>query len=175
MPRVNVEKQNRLSFERASQLFEYDPSVASGLRWKERKRGRQRNMAGSASRNASGHVHYQVTVDNILYLTYRIIWLLHHGVWPANGMVVDHIIGLDAGGSNAIENLRVVSQQANLRGYRSKPTKGYHPNGKGWQVQLQHPITLKFTNFGTYPTESDAIEVVEAVQWAFRYLWPECY
>lgn len=179
MTKVNTEKESKLTFDIAREYFEYDPTSPSGLRWKKLneydRRGSIGDIAGSKAVQKSGHIYYQVRINNINYLAHRIVWLLNKGRWPKSDMVIDHIVGLDAGGTNAIDNLREVPQAVNRRGHRIKPVKGYLKNGSGWRVRMRHPETKKMTHIKQCNTEEEALKYVQAALTVWKALYPDHY
>ena len=68
------------------------------------------------------------SVDGRLYLAHRVAYAIHHGEWPTMG--VDHINGVR--NDNRINNLRVVSQQDNLRNSSMKTNNTSGVTGVSW-------------------------------------------
>ena len=99
-----------LTFERANELFHYEPSSGK-LFWK--KKTAQRIKVGDEAgcvHKSTGYI--QIRVDNKLYTLHRIAILLATGVYDKT-VQVDHI-NHDRS-DNRLENLRVVSRAENMR------------------------------------------------------------
>lgn len=89
-----------------TEYFEYDPSVASGLKWVSTKK------SGSPVLSKNG-THYRVYVPGYgPFYCHRIIFEMFFGSLP-DKLVVDHIDGNPE--NNTIENLRAVTQKVNSR------------------------------------------------------------
>ena len=102
-------KEEYLTFQLASDLFEYRPEgvlVWKNPRSKTKKSGQ---VVGGRRRDGRQQVMLVFEGKNYLYLVYRIIWLLHHGAWPSK--TIDHIDGDRT--NDQIENLRDISQKGN--------------------------------------------------------------
>lgn len=99
-----------LTFERANELFRYDP-ISGKLFWKKTAANRVKvgDEAGSFSKS-TGYI--QIRVDNKLYPLHRIVILLATGVYDKT-VQVDHID--HNRGNNRLSNLRVVSHAENMR------------------------------------------------------------
>lgn len=104
-------------------LFIYDPSVPTGLRWKEDrmtgrwmaiKSARKGEPAGSIHTNAKKNNYQSCTVhhDGYNWFAARVIWIMHNG-YLDNNLVIDHIDNNTL--NNNLSNLRVVEQALNNR------------------------------------------------------------
>ena len=92
------------------------------------------------STRKSGHKNIYLTINKKFrgFVYARVVWLLHHGVWPDGE--VDHI---DCNSQNdSIENLRIVNRFQNCQNTRGRTHKLFKGtfqdkrNGK-WHCQLQ--------------------------------------
>lgn len=86
-----------------------DESAHTGLRWIKSPKGRGKVGAVAGSAHIGGY--WKVIFRKKLYLAHRVVWYLHHGVWPSGK--IDHINGIR--GDNRIGNLRDVSQSVNIK------------------------------------------------------------
>lgn len=101
-------------------LFYYDPSVPTGLRWKEdrytrtgRIRARGCDPAGTIhTDNSKNYQSCTVSHNGTNWFSARVVWILHNG-YLDNELVIDHIDGNTL--NNNIENLRAVKQVLNNR------------------------------------------------------------
>lgn len=105
-----------INLDRLKSVLCYDESSKSGLQWLETittgNPPRPLAKAGTEVGSISHNRYWEMGFDNKGFLVHRIVWALHNGEIPA-GMVIDHIDG--DGLNNRIENLRVVTQQSNMR------------------------------------------------------------
>ena len=99
-----------LTFERANELFHYEPSSGK-LFWKKTTAHRVK-VGDEAGCVHKGTGYIQIRVDNKLYTLHRIAILLATGVYDKT-VQVDHI-NHDRS-DNRLENLRVVSRAENMR------------------------------------------------------------
>lgn len=149
-------------------LLHYDPETG-GLTWKPRSRdmfSRRRlwlswntRFAGKPAFRNKSNGYWRGTLLHRVWPSHRVIWAIHYGRWPAG--VIDHINGdtLD----NRIENLRCVTQAANLRnaGVRRQPNAsgvvGVYPSGKRWDVRVGRGPSI-----GIFDTIEEATAAREA-------------
>lgn len=90
-------------------IFEYDPTFPSCLKWKSAGRKRRRNgEVGSINR----YGYYVVGLHGKMQAVHRIIWEMFHGKID-DGMCIDHINGIRT--DNRVSNLRVVTPAINSR------------------------------------------------------------
>jgi hypothetical protein len=97
-----------LTAERLREILCYDRETGV-FTWKIWKGGTARANSVAGFRDDFGHIH--VNVDGRGYLAHRLAWLHVYGEWPPTELTVDH----KRGKSNAIENLRVVTQTVNMQ------------------------------------------------------------
>lgn len=104
------------------ELFYYDASSPTGLRWKtDRYIGVDGCVLKAKTGEKAGSVHHQpklnrsyatVSAENTNWFAHRVIWIMHNGRLP-NDLVVDHVDGNPL--NNDIKNLRAVPQKLNNR------------------------------------------------------------
>jgi len=63
--------------------------------------------------------YIQVRMYKDKFMAHRIIWALHYGLWPKNG--IDHINGIKT--DNRIENMREVTQFSNSKNAHKYPRR----------------------------------------------------
>lgn len=126
-----------LSYQRAHELFTYDP-VNGLLLWRVSKgTAKAGKVAGKLERDG----YMRVQTDGKLYLVHRIAWLLQKGDWPE--FEVDHVNGDPS--DNRWLNLRHASHSENgknLKKYDNNKSgfKGvcWHNRLKKWQVRINY-------------------------------------
>ena len=70
---------------------------------------------------------------------------------PLTGLECDHRNNLHGFGENYLSNLRWITHDLNTL---FKPSRGYHPNGSGWQALLR--VNGVLTHLGIFQSEDDA-------------------
>lgn len=153
------------------ELFYYDETSPSGLRWKQ-DRFSGNNKLQAARDTQAGGLHgsgyYEVRVDGRLAQVHRVIYELFNGKIP-EGRFVDHIDGNPA--NNTISNLRLVDARLNARNRKmevrnTSGVTGVHPykfpDGTikgyvaGWREEpsgLRKSKSFSFKNHGEYAFE----------------------
>lgn len=92
-------------------IFDYDDGT---LRWKDSLSGKSR-IRGAAAGYVNGDGYIVVETGGKAVAAHRIVWLMHHGVWPQGE--IDHLNGVR--NDNKIENLRDVERLTNTENRRS--------------------------------------------------------
>lgn len=144
-----------LSYERANELFVYDPESGE-LRWKV-KRGKM--LPGSRAGCSRPDGRRSVRVDWVIYLEHHIIWLLMNGSWPHDQ--IDH---RDLNRSNnSAGNIRVCSNGQNNANRRVRPDsvsriKGVRFDGRRghWVAHITKDWKLRY--LGSFVTAEAAAE-----------------
>ncbi len=144
----------RLTYTRAREIFDYDPS--GFLIWRERRKGR---VVGQRAGCVLNNGYVQITAEYEKYLAHRLIWFWHTGDWPP---ALDHIDRDRA--NNRIENLRVATKtqnagnrckQRNKDGNSSKWRGVYWCNSTNrWIARLQ--AAGRNPHIGAFVDEADA-------------------
>ena len=145
-----------LTVDLLNHLFEYDKETGN-LIWKIQNQGaRKGSIAGTLRPDG----RYQIAINNKLYLTHRLVFLMHKGYLPE---ILDHINN-DAG-DNRIENLRAASRSQN--GYNSKLASNNKSGYKGvfwlketkkWRAGIT--FNKKAIYLGCFDNVEEAAEVV---------------
>lgn len=123
-----------LTFERANELFHYEPSSGK-LFWKKTTTNRVKagDEAGSFCKS-TGYIN--IKVDNEWYTLHRIAILLATGVYDKT-VQVDHID--HDRGNNRLSNLRVVGRAENMRNQSLRNTNKTGVTG----------VSVRYTRKGT--------------------------
>lgn len=121
------------SYERVRELFDYRDDGELIRRTTVRFIARRGTVAGTLSSGG----YKRVCVDGLAYGVHQVIWLWHHGVWPADE--IDHVNCLRA--DNRIGNLREATKSQNARNTRrpctaTGPYKGVTFAHGRWQAQI---------------------------------------
>ncbi len=122
--------------------------------------------------NPDRHGHLRVSVNRKKYSVHRIIWIMHNGAIPV-GLVIDH--KNQKRNDNMLENLRVVTQQQNLRNSKTRidnrtGTTGVRWNKdiKKWTADIKSPIRTTLY-LGSYETINEAIAARRAAELCLYY------
>lgn len=146
-----------------SELFYYDATSPSGLRWAvDRWSCMYNSVLIAAKHSAAGgkniNGYWQVNYKGKIEYVHRIIWKMHYGEIPT-GNVIDHIDGDRC--NNKIENLRIVeprvnSQNAKLRSDSTTGVVGVCLSSNGYYIanwQESGKRRLKKFSIKRYGTE----------------------
>lgn len=112
----------QLTYERAHELYECVDGVLFN------KIGRQRAPKGAEAGTPDGNGYLVAMADGVRFKVHRIVWLMHHGVWPLQ--TIDHVNGDRS--DNRIENLRDVDQVENSRNQKQRSTNSSGITGVHW-------------------------------------------
>lgn len=149
---------DELSQDLLHELFEYRDGE---LIW----RVRRGNVAvGAVAGTVGTHGYSQIGINRVLYLTHRLIFLMHNGYLPK---YVDHIDGDKL--NNRGDNLREATHSQNLcnTGARSDNTSGYKgvtfiKNMGKWRAQVMK--NGKYHYGGYHDTAEEANEAATALR-----------
>lgn len=148
-----MNKRDLITAERVRELFSYDANTGLLTRLMRTPNTKVGDVAGS--RDSRGYM--RVSINDVLYLVHRVVWLHYYGVQPLQ--MIDH---KDRNPSNnKIENLQDVSRNLNAqnvgshKGVSSK-FKGvsWHAQCSKWQVKINHGGKDKY--LGIYSCEKQA-------------------
>lgn len=136
----------------ATELWEYDATSPSCLRWKRNLGSRARigSVAGCLDNNG----RYVVGASGTQYFTYHIIWTLHYGLIPPE-REIDHI-DINAS-NNRLENLRLVTRSENNKNIRIKgeiPYRGVSKYFSKYRAFLRADGKMKY--LGSFNTSEEA-------------------
>jgi len=133
-----------LTYERAWDLLSYE----SDGRLRSRRTGRLYSR---------GKSYRQITLDGRGYYIHRIVWLMHHGAFPPDG--IDHI-NRDPS-DNRIENLRAATDAENNQ---NKPSRGCTFDAFTGTYKAQIQLNGKNKHLGRFKTPEEAIGAYRAAK-----------
>jgi hypothetical protein len=154
---ANVNKEKLLTYELACALFRYEKETGF-LFWKKQYKCRKlHKRIGNVQ--PSGHLLLCMGFNGKKYnfFVHRVVWLMHHGVWPHP--FIDHINCKPD--DNRIENLRIATtkQNSNNRGKSKKEGfKGVYVLTPGKTFRVRAKVDGKQKHIGTFKTELEAHE-----------------
>lgn len=108
--------------EDVKEFLGYAPEYPTGLKWIKSKGFSTKNRVQAGSTKLKLGIEKaatEVTFDNKVYKTSRIVWFLFNGPIP-EGMVIDHLNGDPW--DNRIENLECKTQKQNMQNQRKRLT-----------------------------------------------------
>lgn len=137
-----------ISYELAHQLISYNPETGDCL-WKVSQ--------GKAMRgDPVGSIQFgykKLTINKEQLKLHRLIWFMHHGVWPSGQ--IDHIDGNKL--NNSITNLRDVSMSVNMQNrYATKTKKSGLPYGVTFHKNGKFRADIRIGTFNTAEEASEA-------------------
>lgn len=148
-------KYERATVERIRELLTYEPDTGI-LRWRVTRRGRC-CIAGRevGCKNTSGYL--VVRIDNVLYYSHILVWVLMKGEWPADE--IDHIDTVED--NNMWNNLRIGGRLGNTQNQKTPNTntsgfKGvsFFKETKKWRSQIE--ACGRHYHLGYYVTKEEA-------------------
>ena len=154
------------SQERLRELFEYrEDNISQPFLWKISPSNNVKigDIAGSLHA-ASGY--YRVTINKKQYKLHRLVWIYHNDDIP-NEIFIDHIDGDKS--NNCIKNLRLATNEQNLRNSKISPrntsgVKGvsWDKSRKQWKAQIRANYKLK--GVGRFDTIEEAEAAITAAR-----------
>jgi hypothetical protein len=155
-----------LPIEELHRLFVCDAKVGR-LWWKYRDDVNPTWNIRWAGKEAGGPIrgYWQVIIHYKNYRRHRIIWAMHYGFWPKNGL--DHRKGTGEG--DGIANLREASQPENTRNVKIHHDNGsglkgvcWHKAMKKWHAQLMFDGIRVLSEFSTCPAAASFVYQIAA-------------
>lgn len=117
-----------LTYERAHELFNYDPETGIVTRKKTVTYNAVEGDTVGTKVSSNGREYLCTEVKGKLYKIHRIVWLMCNGDWPDGE--IDHINHKTT--DNRIANLRVVSRAENLKNRTLQKNNTSGINGINW-------------------------------------------
>ena len=133
MTKANLQNQDKLSFDLASELFTYHPQTGH-ITWKI-NRGTSIKAGDRVGGINKVSLYVVLNLNGTIYHAHRLAWLLHYGEWPKG--LLDHRNGIKS--DNRITNLRECTQQQNMWN-----KKTYANNKTGYKGVSFHKASGKF-------------------------------
>lgn len=109
-------------------LLEYDRDTGM-FRWRTR---RGKIMPGSIAGSPNNYGHFSIKINNRLYKSHRLAWLIVHGEWPSEQ--IDHI-NRDPG-DNRIANLREATYSENAQNTLIPRSNTSGHKGVSWHKRM---------------------------------------
>ena len=158
LPSVDYLRQ-RLRYDAATGTLYWNAHPALPKKWNGRYAGRE---AFTAVRN-TGYKHGRV--DGQAYQAHRVVWAMHHGVWPEG--LIDHINQDKT--DNRIENLRVVDARENQRNQRIRRNNTSGVMGVSFFHQTQRwsayiTVNRRKHHLGYFGTMQEAVAARKAAE-----------
>lgn len=148
---------SELTQEKLKRLLDYDPGTGV-FTWKE-KYSRKVVVGREAGSIRSDNGYRVIRIDGALYFAHRLAWFWMEGYFPKE-IYIDHIDKDPL--NNQFSNLRLVSNQCNIRncGNRLDSSSGvkgvsWHKCNQGWAANITVNGKLKF--LGVYKDFADAV------------------
>lgn len=143
---------NHISMGEVRHLFRYE-SVSGDLLWSVQQSNRA-PIGSIAGKAPNGKGYRSVTINGVIYLLHRLVWIYHYGDIPS-GYEIDH---KDRNPSNCrIENLRLAtSSQNNVNKATQNKLglKGVKANGTKFQARIR--VNGKRVTIGSFDTAEKA-------------------
>lgn len=167
-----------MTYERAHSMFTYDPS-SGWLIWKRRPEshfttprvGRAWNTmhAGKRAGSVALNGYRRVNDNGAFYYEHRLIYLMHHGVWPDK---IDHQSHERDG--NTLDNLLSATSAQNARNASRNKNNKSGVTGVCWIKRNSRWLATIWFNYqriqiGTFLNFEDAVAARKAAEQRFGY------
>jgi len=120
----------KLTFERAHELLDYDPTTGV-FRWKIKRRGPRR--PGEVAGTVGSHGYIAIVIDGEGWLGHRLAWFMTHGSLLDDQIDHENLIRVD----NRLKNLRVATPLQNRGNVRVRSDSRTGVKGVSWHKQTQ--------------------------------------
>lgn len=164
LPSIDYLRQ-RLRYEPETGKLYWQAHPSCSVRWNTRYAGTE----ALGTINESGHKYGSVSACKLK--AHRVVWALHHGVWPEGE--IDHINQQPA--DNRIENLRVATKSLNMRNAARSRANTSGATGVVWykrKSKWHARITVdgKQRSLGYYDSFEDAVSARKRAneRWGFH-------
>lgn len=158
MRRSPAERETQEVADEARRLFFYHAETGLILRRVYQMGKHVGEEAGGVRTDADGMTYRTVSIFRKVFMSHRVAWLLHYGVWPT--MRLDHRDG--NGINNRIENLREVTNQQNGMNMKLNRTSKtgvsgvrWHPLAKKWNARIT--VSNQEIYLGLFESFEDAV------------------
>lgn len=162
---MHIKKDKELPIEFLRECFNYNAETGD-LTWKVRPQNHFPTKKGcnvfnsrcackkAGFQNSRGYI--AVNIGSYAYLSHRVSWALHYGVWPEKD--IDHVSGDKT--DNRISNLRMVTREINSRNQKLRKTNsstcmGVTKDRGSFRVRIN--VDGKRLSVGTFATLDEAI------------------
>ena len=159
-----MSKVSRLTYERAHELFTYNPSTGGLIR---KSNGKGTAKAGDVVGSPDMDGYLLVSIDNTTHRVHRVIWLMVTGRLPESQ--IDHINGETA--DNRWANLRGVSVEENHKNMKKSRRNvsgvvgvSFNKRDKRWRADIGAGPGKRAIYLGYFKTKAEAVAVRKAAE-----------
>lgn len=139
-----------ITYEEASELFDYDPETGIITN----KFVRSNSLAGNEAGGDNGRGYKVICVNYKKYKSHRMAWLLYYKEWPDGNL--DHIDRNKS--NNRINNLRILSVRLNRYNTNIKFSGvSWHKRSKGWCANTMKDRKHIYLGFSKDKAEAEQI------------------
>lgn len=145
---------------RAHELLRYGDGK---LYWREPG---PKHSTGAVGTPAGVGGRLQVIVDRRSTYVHHLVWLMHHGEWPATQ--IDHTNGDNR--DNRIENLRLVTNGQNTQNVRRRGVSfDSRKVERPWRARIM--VNGRSISLGYYDTEAEALAEYQRAKLVYHEAW----